>query len=61
MEQLPITKEVWQGRVFAESPDEAAEIIRRGCGCEDGKLVIREIWAAPGGWYEYRVEYNREG
>lgn len=59
MPWLPVVKEVWQGRVFADSPDEAALKIREARGCANGKLVVKEIWPGPDGWYEYRVEYGR--
>ncbi len=49
--------EIWQGRVFASNPDEAALLVRQACGCENGKLTIRDIW--PGVWYEYYVEFER--
>ena len=48
--------EVWSNRVYADSPDEAAMKIRAADGCENGKLVVKEVLP---GWYEYRVEYRR--
>jgi len=47
---------IWQGRVFAPGPDEAAEKVRRKWG--NGKLTILTIW--PGEWYEYMVEVGAE-
>ncbi len=49
--------EVWQGRVFASGPDEAAMRVRDACGCGEGKLAIKEVWS--GEWYEYMVHYER--
>jgi len=48
--------EVWQGRIYASSPDEAALKIRQADGCGEGKLVIKEVLP---GWYEYRAAYER--
>ena len=51
--------EVWQDRIFASTPDEAAMKIRDACGCGEGKLVL---WMATlPGWYEYKVEFRRDG
>lgn len=50
------TIEAWQGRVYADSFDEAAMMIREASGCGQGKLVLKEI--IPG-WFEYMVHYER--
>ena len=47
---------IWQGRVFAPGPDEAAEKVRKKWG--NGKLTILTIW--PYKWYEYIIEVGTE-
>jgi len=50
------TIEAWQGRVYADSFDEAAMMVREASGCGEGVLTLKEIWP---GWYEYMVHYER--